>query len=180
MRSSSTVRRLVPASAATILVTLTLGLGSAAAAPSQAFANCDEAHAAGFSDIPRGDPRYSPHLDVNNDGIACANTAAGDAPPAEVPAAGTEVRGVTVEAAPDELAETGVTSWILAVLGLGLFSAGRRIVATTDRRRGRRASLRRARCSEAQSRSRSWTPTPAQLPELPPLSVPTDETENRS
>lgn len=175
-RQAITTRRLTAASVVAILVTLAFGVGSAAAAPAQSFANCDEARAAGFSDIPRGGPGYAPHLDRNGDGIACESGAAAqtpatappatEAPAADVSAPGTEVRGVTVDAAPGELAETGVTSWILAVLGLALLSAGRRTVATADRHR-RRSSLRRTRT--AQVPSRSWAPTAAPLPELPAL-----------
>lgn len=35
------------------------------------FANCSEARAAGYSDIPIGSPAYSSKLDRNNDGVAC-------------------------------------------------------------------------------------------------------------
>lgn len=35
------------------------------------FRNCKEARAAGYSHIRRGEPGYSPHLDGDNDGIAC-------------------------------------------------------------------------------------------------------------
>lgn len=36
-----------------------------------AFANCTEAKAAGYHDIPRGAPGYSSKLDRDGDGIAC-------------------------------------------------------------------------------------------------------------
>ena len=36
-----------------------------------AFANCDEARAAGAAPVRRGDPGYGPHLDRDNDGIGC-------------------------------------------------------------------------------------------------------------
>jgi hypothetical protein len=36
-----------------------------------AFANCDEARAAGAAPVHRGDPGYGPHLDRDNDGIGC-------------------------------------------------------------------------------------------------------------
>jgi excalibur calcium-binding domain-containing protein len=49
-----------------------------AAAPSKAAAitgvfyrNCDAARAAGAAPIRRGEPGYAPHLDRDNDGIAC-------------------------------------------------------------------------------------------------------------
>ena len=37
----------------------------------KAFANCDEARAAGAAPVRRGDPGYGPHLDRDNDGIGC-------------------------------------------------------------------------------------------------------------
>lgn len=36
-----------------------------------AYRNCDEARAAGAAPIKRGEPGYGPHLDRDNDGIAC-------------------------------------------------------------------------------------------------------------
>ena len=46
------------------------------AAPSQprsgrAFANCDEARAAGAAPVRRGQPGYGAHLDRDNDGVGC-------------------------------------------------------------------------------------------------------------
>ena len=35
------------------------------------FPNCTAARAAGFRNIRRGEPGYGPHLDRDNDGIAC-------------------------------------------------------------------------------------------------------------
>ena len=35
------------------------------------FDNCDDVRAAGRAPIRRGDPGYGPHLDGDNDGIAC-------------------------------------------------------------------------------------------------------------
>lgn len=35
------------------------------------YRNCKEAHKDGRYDIPKGDPAYAPHLDRDNDGIAC-------------------------------------------------------------------------------------------------------------
>lgn len=35
------------------------------------FRNCEEARAAGYSHIHRGEPGYAPHLDRDGDGIAC-------------------------------------------------------------------------------------------------------------
>lgn len=37
----------------------------------RAFANCSAARAAGAAPVRRGDPGYGPHLDRDNDGIAC-------------------------------------------------------------------------------------------------------------
>ncbi|MGV9617068.1 excalibur calcium-binding domain-containing protein [Nocardia xishanensis] len=36
-----------------------------------AFANCDDARAAGRAPIFRGEPGYGPHLDPDGDGFAC-------------------------------------------------------------------------------------------------------------
>ena len=35
------------------------------------FRSCKAAKAAGYSDMKRGEPGYSPNLDRDNDGIAC-------------------------------------------------------------------------------------------------------------
>ena len=35
------------------------------------YKNCSEARAAGVTPLYEGDPGYSPHLDRDNDGIAC-------------------------------------------------------------------------------------------------------------
>jgi Excalibur calcium-binding domain len=35
------------------------------------YTDCNEAHADGRYNIPRGDPEYRPALDPDNDGIAC-------------------------------------------------------------------------------------------------------------
>ena len=35
------------------------------------FANCAEARAAGAAPVRRGEPGYGPHLDRDNDGVAC-------------------------------------------------------------------------------------------------------------
>lgn len=39
--------------------------------PTVVYQNCDEARKDGRSNIPTGDPAYSPRLDKNHDGIAC-------------------------------------------------------------------------------------------------------------
>jgi hypothetical protein len=41
------------------------------AAADPPYRNCSQARADGRHDIPRGDPAYAPHLDRDNDGIAC-------------------------------------------------------------------------------------------------------------
>ncbi len=49
------------------------------------FASCEEAAAAGLSNIPAGSPAYSPDMDGDGDGVAC-EVSAPAAPPAVVPA----------------------------------------------------------------------------------------------
>jgi hypothetical protein len=42
--------------------------------PTEAFPyyeNCDEAEAAGAAPIHEGEPGYAPHLDRDDDGVAC-------------------------------------------------------------------------------------------------------------
>jgi hypothetical protein len=39
--------------------------------PTRPFANCTAARTAGAAPIRRGEPGYGPHLDRDNDGIAC-------------------------------------------------------------------------------------------------------------
>lgn len=39
--------------------------------PPGGFRNCTEARAHGYHDIPRTSPAYAPHLDRDNDGVAC-------------------------------------------------------------------------------------------------------------
>jgi LPXTG-motif cell wall-anchored protein len=43
----------------------------------QPFKNCSEAYAAGYADIPAGDPHYAERLDRDGDGIGC------DQPPSD-------------------------------------------------------------------------------------------------
>lgn len=51
------------------------GSGNSAPEPthpaSGSFRNCTDARAAGAAPIRRGEPGYGPHLDRDNDGIAC-------------------------------------------------------------------------------------------------------------
>lgn len=97
------------------------------ALPAQSFASCEQARAAGYSDMAAGTTGYSTALDRDGDGIAC-NESQFTAPPPDVMAA-TELPAAPAQAAPaDRLAETGVTSWILLLVAAGLFLAGRRLV----------------------------------------------------
>lgn len=62
-------------------VAAVVGLSAMTATPANAttaaFPNCTAAAAAGAYNIPAGAPGYGPHLDRDNDGIACENSAAG-------------------------------------------------------------------------------------------------------
>ena len=46
-------------------------LGANAASADVYYKNCSEARAAGVTPLYEGDPGYAPHLDRDNDGIAC-------------------------------------------------------------------------------------------------------------
>jgi Excalibur calcium-binding domain len=46
-------------------------LGAGAADADVYYKNCDAARAAGVTPLYEGDPGYAPHLDRDNDGIAC-------------------------------------------------------------------------------------------------------------
>ena len=46
-------------------------LGAGAANADVYYKNCSEARAAGMTPLDEGDPGYAPHLDRDNDGIAC-------------------------------------------------------------------------------------------------------------
>ena len=46
-------------------------LGAGAANADVYYKNCAEARAAGVAPLYEGDPGYAPHLDRDNDGIAC-------------------------------------------------------------------------------------------------------------
>lgn len=51
-----------------------VGVGVApapAAVADPPYKNCSQARADGRHDIPRGDSAYAPHLDRDNDGVAC-------------------------------------------------------------------------------------------------------------
>lgn len=124
--------------AAVLVVAGFAGAGVASAAPQQSFATCDEARAAGFVDIERGDPGYVGALDPDADGVACESDttavattaevlgAAETAPAAPAPAPAPQT---TVEQAPPEvLANTGTTAWILTVVALVLVVLGYRVM----------------------------------------------------
>ena len=46
-------------------------LGAGAASADVYYKNCDAAREAGVAPLYEGDPGYAPHLDRDNDGIAC-------------------------------------------------------------------------------------------------------------
>ncbi len=118
--------------------------GVAGAAPQvvhQSFGNCEDARAAGFSDIQAGAPGYSSELDRDQDGTACGEgdtatpVAAPEAAPtstaaaitpaeAAPPAPSAEVLSAEATAAQPELAYTGSSSWILTAVAAALVLAG--------------------------------------------------------
>lgn len=105
--------------------------GASNGVAAQSFATCDEAAAAGFSDMAQGSPGYAAALDRDGDGLACGD---GDSAPTTTTPA--EVLGTaqTAEQPPGELASTGTTSWILAGVALALVLVGHRMVqASYDR-----------------------------------------------
>jgi hypothetical protein len=119
--------------AAALLALVVLVPTQAGAAPAQSFASCEQARAAGYSNMAAGTAGYSTALDRDGDGIACDESQF-TAPPPEVMAA-TELPAapapVQAPAAPaNALAETGVTSWLLLLVAAGLFLAGRRLVSS--------------------------------------------------
>ena len=135
-REARVVVRIGVAATAAALLGVVLFSGAAGASPaaaSQLFRNCDEARAAGFSDMRAGEPGYSADLDRDNDGIACDSDEAAPAAPAvpdPVPqpapqAAMPEVQGATQ----DSLAQTGVSTLTPLLLGaaLVLVLMGRRL-----------------------------------------------------
>jgi hypothetical protein len=58
-----------------LAVAAAAGFVALSAAPASAvpFPNCDTAALAGVYNIPVGDPRYSPDLDSDSDGVGCEN-----------------------------------------------------------------------------------------------------------
>ena len=71
-----TVRVAAPARTTTKTRTRTVtaapeGAGGGADGPSEYYANCSEARAAGVTPLYAGDPGYASHLDRDDDGVAC-------------------------------------------------------------------------------------------------------------
>lgn len=119
-----------------LLLVVAAPAGARGGISEQFFRDCDEALQAGVTNIPRGAPGYSAHLDADNDGIACESSgeaaattapAATPAPVAPAPttppavAPPTEVQGAT------ELPVTGM-SWVSSIAwvstAIALFVAG--------------------------------------------------------
>lgn len=69
MSAVMTIRGAVLVFAVSALTAFLLTLPAAVAA--QPYDTCDEARAAGQSNIPRGDAAYDPSLDGDGDGVAC-------------------------------------------------------------------------------------------------------------
>ena len=112
-----------------------VGVSALTAAPASAlsfplFENCDAAAAAGVYNIPVGDPRYTPELDSDADGIGCENPdyayvplpPVGDVPTdpqvEQMPIGGADT-GVAVAL---ESANTGIA--VLALAGLAALASG--------------------------------------------------------
>ncbi|WP_395402017.1 excalibur calcium-binding domain-containing protein [Arthrobacter sp. UC242_113] len=134
-------------SVSALAVAAVVGLSAMAAAPANAapmaFPNCTAAAAAGAYNIPVGAPGYGSHLDRDNDGIACENSAFGSGTTnvAPAPAVGNQVPAQVAQM-PVGGAETGVAQPVnngtefLAIGGLAVAAlAGSMIVR-------RRASVR--------------------------------------
>ena len=145
--------RIAAAAGVAALLSVVVFSGAASASPAvatQLFRNCDEARAAGFSDMRAGEPGYSPSLDRDNDGVACDSdevTAAAPAVPDPVPQPAPQAAMPQVEAAnQDQLAHTGV-SWLTAVLlaaAMVLVVMGHRLVTAGYERLDWIAGRRRA------------------------------------
>ncbi|WP_228797432.1 excalibur calcium-binding domain-containing protein [Nocardia cyriacigeorgica] len=82
MLAASALLFAAPAASADPLTDLLCNSGSAqfcppappvpgAPAPGAYYKNCDAARDAGVAPLHRNDPGYAPHLDRDNDGIAC-------------------------------------------------------------------------------------------------------------
>jgi hypothetical protein len=69
-RKKNTVKKIITAVIGGALLSGSL-LGAGAANADVYYKNCSEARAAGVTPLYEGDPGYAPHLDRDNDGIAC-------------------------------------------------------------------------------------------------------------
>lgn len=98
------------------------------------FANCAEAYAAGYANLPRGDEHYGSHLDRDGDGIGC------DQPPADFKPHDDEVTAGDPGEQHRDLAETGGgdTAVYLAAVGSTVLLTGGALVASARRRRAMR------------------------------------------
>lgn len=136
MRRKIGFGRTATGAAVAVLSSVLLFTGVSGAAPSaaaQLFRNCDEARAAGFSDMRAGEPGYSSDLDRDSDGIACDSDEAAPAAPAvpdPVPQPAPQAAAPEVQAATqDSLAQTGVSMLtpLLLAAALVLVFMGRRL-----------------------------------------------------
>jgi hypothetical protein len=88
------------------------------------FDNCSQAYAAGYANIPQGDPHYAAALDRDHDGVACDNPPA-NFRPAQHTRTGTATQGRAGTPAPlpttGPAGEAGAIGTIL--LGLGVVAA---------------------------------------------------------
>lgn len=87
-----------------------VGFSALTAAPASAlsfplFESCEAAAGAGVYNIPAGDPRYTPALDSDSDGVACENADYAYVP---LPPVGDVPTGPQVEQMPVGGADTGV------------------------------------------------------------------------
>ncbi|PWI18543.1 hypothetical protein DI272_33690 [Streptomyces sp. Act143] len=104
---------------------------------SHPFANCTEAYAAGYANIPVGDEHYGTHLDRDGDGIGCDRPPEGFVP-ADDKAAGTDAeQGTDGKQTTADLAETGSadTTPYLAAGSVVALVAGSGVLLVTRRRR---------------------------------------------
>ena len=91
-------------------------LDESVAAPTQTFSNCDQARAAGYTNIPAGSPGYSASLDRDNDGIACDDESA--------PSSSSAATGSAQTQPTQTLPVTGAASTLLAVIAFVLLALG--------------------------------------------------------
>ena len=68
--NSETMKKIITAAIGGALLSGAL-LGAGAANADDYYKNCSEARAAGVTPLYEGDPGYAPHLDRDNDGVAC-------------------------------------------------------------------------------------------------------------